>query len=274
MGRLHLEFLNDQGGVYACGRCLTRGVPGCTTVHVAAGDELLSKARRPNFSADVGIFVLSPDAQLLTAPPRPRRRLTRSPSPRPLQSFHSRNGAAYLFVSAVNVTLGPPEQRDMTTGRHVVRDVHCIGCATVLGWHYVTAEQPNEKYKEGKCVLERAQIVEVGKCVLERAQIAEVGPSAGAPRLTTWRQAALPAEAAPQAGLTQSVFMYNDAYDSHAVASHASASPSPPMPALMPDTRSWTGEAQARLGGDALLPGAILLRARQAGFWVCGPKMR
>jgi len=75
------------------------------------------------------------------------------------QSFHSHHGPAYLFNHAVNVTLGPPEERDMTTGRHVVRNLFCIGCSTVLGWRYEAAYEDAEKYKEGKYILERIQLV-------------------------------------------------------------------------------------------------------------------
>lgn len=37
------------------------------------------------------------------------------------KAFHSRSGPAYLFSNAVNVQYGVLEERDMTTGRHVVR---------------------------------------------------------------------------------------------------------------------------------------------------------
>jgi hypothetical protein len=83
------------------------------------------------------------------------------PSKCTLQSFHSRNGPAYLFTSAVNVTLGSPEERDMTTGKHLVRDLYCIACGTILGWRYELAHERREKYKEGKYILERLQLVDL-----------------------------------------------------------------------------------------------------------------
>ncbi|KAG7668973.1 hypothetical protein Ndes2437B_g06707 [Nannochloris sp. 'desiccata'] len=77
------------------------------------------------------------------------------------KSFHSRQGPAYLFTNAVNVTLGSPEERDMTTGKHIVRDLYCIACGTNLGWRYELAHEEREKYKEGKYILERLQLVDL-----------------------------------------------------------------------------------------------------------------
>lgn len=77
------------------------------------------------------------------------------------KSFHSRHGPAYLFNAAVNVTLGSREEREMTTGRHVVRDLFCVSCNTNLGWRYELAHENREKYKEGKYILERLQLVDL-----------------------------------------------------------------------------------------------------------------
>ena len=37
----------------------------------------------------------------------------------------------------VNVVEGDPMDRQMTTGNHTVRDIHCCKCGTTLGWKYV-----------------------------------------------------------------------------------------------------------------------------------------
>jgi hypothetical protein len=42
----------------------------------------------------------------------------------------------------------------MTTGRHIVRDIHCRQCNEVVGWKYDKAYETSEKYKEGKYILE------------------------------------------------------------------------------------------------------------------------
>jgi len=48
----------------------------------------------------------------------------------------------------------------MLTGRHMVRDVSCKNCYTKLGWMYEFATEENQRYKEGRVILERALVVE------------------------------------------------------------------------------------------------------------------
>ena len=74
------------------------------------------------------------------------------------RSFHSRSGKAYLFDAVVNVSWrsGEAEERIMTTGKHMVHDIHCNKCLRVVGWRYERAFEQSQKYKEGKFVLERA----------------------------------------------------------------------------------------------------------------------
>lgn len=47
-------------------------------------------------------------------------------TPYPPRSFRS-----------VNVVEGEPNDRQMTTGNHTVRDIYCCKCGTTLGWKYV-----------------------------------------------------------------------------------------------------------------------------------------
>ncbi|KAG5456494.1 MAG: hypothetical protein BJ554DRAFT_3748 [Olpidium bornovanus] len=54
-------------------------------------------------------------------------------------SFQGQHGRAFLFKTVVNVTEGPREERCMTTGRHVVRNIYCRKCGCVVGWKYVSA---------------------------------------------------------------------------------------------------------------------------------------
>lgn len=54
----------------------------------------------------------------------------------------------------VNVEAGEPAERNMTTGRHVVRDITCRTCNEVVGWKYDKAYEQSERYKEGKFILE------------------------------------------------------------------------------------------------------------------------
>ncbi|KAJ1928419.1 hypothetical protein IWQ60_002084 [Tieghemiomyces parasiticus] len=69
-------------------------------------------------------------------------------------NFTGRHGVAYLFLSVVNVYEGDPKERNMLTGRHVVRDLSCMGCMAYVGWTYVKAYARSERYKEGLVILE------------------------------------------------------------------------------------------------------------------------
>ncbi|KAK6943510.1 Yippee/Mis18/Cereblon [Dillenia turbinata] len=60
---------------------------------------------------------------------------------------------------SVNVTVGEKEERMMMTGMHTVVDLFCVGCGEILGWKYEIAYEKNQKYKEGKFILERFKIL-------------------------------------------------------------------------------------------------------------------
>ncbi|RCH81991.1 hypothetical protein CU097_004782 [Rhizopus azygosporus] len=77
------------------------------------------------------------------------------------RQFHGQHGQAYLFESVVNVKYGKAEDRDMTTGLHRVKDIYCIQCATLLGWTYVKAYSSENKYKEGKFILEKKLLTDL-----------------------------------------------------------------------------------------------------------------
>uniref|UniRef100_M4BET9 Protein yippee-like n=1 Tax=Hyaloperonospora arabidopsidis (strain Emoy2) TaxID=559515 RepID=M4BET9_HYAAE len=53
------------------------------------------------------------------------------------KKFQGTSGKAYLFDAAVNVCTGPPEERMLMTGLHVVLDLYCNTCWGVVGWKYV-----------------------------------------------------------------------------------------------------------------------------------------
>ena len=88
------------------------------------------------------------------------------------RAFHGRGGRAYLFNDVVNVSFGGIEDRALMTGVHSVADVKCVGCARVVGWTYLWAADPAQRYKFGKVVLERA--------MLSRAKEAADDASSGA----------------------------------------------------------------------------------------------
>ncbi|RKO96551.1 hypothetical protein CXG81DRAFT_29249 [Caulochytrium protostelioides] len=77
------------------------------------------------------------------------------------KAFQGQYGKAYLFNTVINVAEGVAIDRHMTTGVHTVCDIRCVACNAVVGWKYLTAWEPCEKYKEGRYILERNCIVEV-----------------------------------------------------------------------------------------------------------------
>ncbi|GAB4826166.1 hypothetical protein Ancab_009033 [Ancistrocladus abbreviatus] len=75
------------------------------------------------------------------------------------KSFQGRHGRAFLFSHAMNVVIGPREDRQLMTGLHTVADIHCGDCNEVLGWKYLRAYEASQKYKEGKFIFEKLKIV-------------------------------------------------------------------------------------------------------------------
>ncbi|XP_042488741.1 protein yippee-like At5g53940 [Macadamia integrifolia] len=76
------------------------------------------------------------------------------------KGFHCRRGKAYLFNTVVNIIVGAKEERMMLSGMHTVADIFCCCCGQIVGWKYEAAHDKNQKYKEGKFVLERGRIID------------------------------------------------------------------------------------------------------------------
>lgn len=74
--------------------------------------------------------------------------------------FTGATGRAFLFHKVVNLTFSDIQNRVMLTGRHVVRDVSCKNCSAKLGWIYEYATEEEQRYKEGRVILERALVTE------------------------------------------------------------------------------------------------------------------
>jgi len=101
------------------------------------------------------------------------------------KAFQGRHGRAYLFGHVINVSLGPKEDRMLTTGLHTVCDIfwseshttsmsgsahaellltpcRCacclcsVQCETNIGWFYEEAFEESQKYKVA--YTERAQM--------------------------------------------------------------------------------------------------------------------
>ncbi|PVU91088.1 hypothetical protein BB559_004310 [Furculomyces boomerangus] len=71
------------------------------------------------------------------------------------KNYQGKYGRAHLYKKVVNVSEGVHEERSMTTGVHVVCDVNCAVCFEYIGWKYISAFEKDQKFKEGKYILER-----------------------------------------------------------------------------------------------------------------------
>ncbi|KAK4139989.1 yippee-like protein [Dichotomopilus funicola] len=61
----------------------------------------------------------------------------------------------------INTRLGPAEKRQLITGPHTVADVTCAVCRANIGWKYIDAWEPAQRYKIGKYILETKRVVQV-----------------------------------------------------------------------------------------------------------------
>jgi hypothetical protein len=77
------------------------------------------------------------------------------------KAFKGKYGRCFLIEKMINVYEGPSEEKILLTGVHIVKDVFCKKCKGYVGWTYVKAYEISEKYKEGRFILERDQIVKL-----------------------------------------------------------------------------------------------------------------
>ncbi|KAH8841215.1 hypothetical protein MCOR27_004577 [Pyricularia oryzae] len=93
------------------------------------------------------------------------------------KGFTGRHGRAYLVAppssrptptcpatdtqstNLVNVSIGRAESRRLSTGAHVVADINCLRCGIKVGWKYIDAREPSQRYKIGKFILETSHVV-------------------------------------------------------------------------------------------------------------------
>ena len=75
------------------------------------------------------------------------------------KNFNGKFGRCFLIDKMLNINEGPKEEKNLMTGLHVVRDIFCKGCSAYSGWTYVEAYEISEKYKEGKFIMERNQVL-------------------------------------------------------------------------------------------------------------------
>ncbi|KAG2212736.1 hypothetical protein INT47_000713 [Mucor saturninus] len=81
------------------------------------------------------------------------------------RAFQGRHGPAYLVEKVVNMSLGGNEERMLMTGIHTVADISCHVCKSKIGWKYITAPEKSQRYKEGKCIIEKSKVIK--ECMIE-----------------------------------------------------------------------------------------------------------
>ncbi|EPX73299.1 yippee-like protein [Schizosaccharomyces octosporus yFS286] len=70
------------------------------------------------------------------------------------RDYTGRYGRAALIKKIENVIEMQSVTEEMLSGKYIVRRVHCCRCHANVGWKYVFAYKPSEKYKEGAYILE------------------------------------------------------------------------------------------------------------------------
>lgn len=130
----------SQPDTIRCGTC---------AADLAFGAQIVSKG----FTGRYGrAFLVSPPSSLSTTPVD----LGLDLRPHGI----SRGDADALDDSELlNIKIGGRENRQLVTGAHVVADISCAMCGTKVGWKYVEATEPAQKYKEGKFILETQRVV-------------------------------------------------------------------------------------------------------------------
>ncbi|CDR37990.1 CYFA0S01e19944g1_1 [Cyberlindnera fabianii] len=76
------------------------------------------------------------------------------------KDYRGKTGDAYLMDKVVNIIQGKKVHRQMITGRYLVSDIMCHQCGHCVGWKYHKSDVKNQKYKEGKYILEVALIAQ------------------------------------------------------------------------------------------------------------------
>lgn len=74
------------------------------------------------------------------------------------RDYRGRTGDAFLMNNVVNVIEGDLEERSMITGNYLVCDILCHWCRNPIGWKYVRSQRKDQKFKEGKYILELKMI--------------------------------------------------------------------------------------------------------------------
>lgn len=74
------------------------------------------------------------------------------------KAFNGAVGKGWLVNQVVNINFAPAQDKQLATGLHRISEINCKWCKQYVGWHYITAFEESQKYKESKFILERSLI--------------------------------------------------------------------------------------------------------------------
>ncbi|PVU87501.1 hypothetical protein BB559_006031 [Furculomyces boomerangus] len=81
------------------------------------------------------------------------------------KDYRGKYGKAHLYKKAVNILEGKREKRSMTTGVHIIKELKCAICEKYVGWKYIVAYEKDQKFKEGKFILEKTLFKKLDKSI-------------------------------------------------------------------------------------------------------------
>ncbi|GAA6057890.1 hypothetical protein JCM3770_001821 [Rhodotorula araucariae] len=98
------------------------------------------------------------------------------------RAFQGATGPAFLWRTVINAEVGAKTSKELLSGKHLIAPLTCRGCSTEIGWQYVrttcllsdkrftegkhaqfVSPSSAQKYKEGKCILEKSKIYKDNK---------------------------------------------------------------------------------------------------------------
>ena len=119
MGLTYNTYL-EGNSVYGCKNC---------KAHLANNEDIISKVSIPIPHLPHPILASSSHPYPYPSPIHPSPLLHPTPNSRiPPELPRPTRKGLLLFNAVVNIETGEPNERGMTTGRHIVRDISCRGC--------------------------------------------------------------------------------------------------------------------------------------------------
>ncbi|BGP42145.1 hypothetical protein JCM10450v2_006232 [Rhodotorula kratochvilovae] len=79
------------------------------------------------------------------------------------RAFQGSSGPAFLWRTVINADVGTKASKQLLSGNHLIAPLSCRGCSTEVGWKYFVAPNSSQRYKEGKCILEKSKIYKDNK---------------------------------------------------------------------------------------------------------------